>query len=331
MNATQLLAKNLTTKLSHAYLIVGSTAPEFARQVVQRIFCHTSCATCPHCTKLAHSTHPDLTWVSKSGKRISIDQVRDLQQKALYPPVEAPKKIYVIESVEDLSLEAANSLLKILESPPRFLIFILLAKSSNILPTILSRCQIVKLPTPPRREIERRLRERGLTEPEIEYLLSLTKGRTPDEPSLESAKRFLEERQKLRQQLAGLPDGELWGYISQKDIFVRREALLEVLRRLKAWNAAQVLVAAATLSKCEPDVIESFVRETTYWYRDLLAIQHSEDVFNRDHIGELARPAGTRLAPALQTLETTLWKLQRNANAQLLLESLLFTLRAAQA
>jgi DNA polymerase-3 subunit delta' len=327
------LAQRLAQNPAHAYLIVGATSPEFVRQFVQRICCPTLCKTCPHCTKLAHNTHPDLMWVSKSGKRISIDQVRDLQQKAFYPPVEAPKKIYVIESVEDLSLEAANSLLKILEAPPRYLIFMLLAKSSNILPTILSRCQIVKLPTPPRREIERRLRERGLTEPEIEYLLSLTKGLAPDEPSLESAKRFLEERQKLRQQLAGLPDGELWGTISQKDIFVRREALLEALRRLKDWNAAHVLSAAATLSKCEPDVIESFVRETTYWYRDLLAIQHSEDVFNRDHISELrlTRPDGTRLAPALQTLETTLWKMQRNANAQLLLESLLFTLRAAQA
>ena len=333
MSTTQPLLDNLTTKLSQAYLIVGATASQFARQFVQRIFCPTHCGTCPHCAKLAHGTHPDLLWVSKSGKRISIDQVRELQQQALYPPVEASKKIYVIESVEDLSLEAANSLLKILEAPPKYLIFFLLAKSSNILPTILSRCQVVKLPTPPRQEIERRLRERGLEEAEITYLLSLTKGLAPEEPSLDSVRKFLEERPKLHQQLAELPDGELWSYVSQKDIFVRREALLEVLHRLKDWNAAQVLNAAAILSKCDPEVIESFVREALYWYRDLLAIQKSETVFNRDSLENLraAHTDNNQLSSAVQALETALWKLQRNANAQLLLESLLFTVRAAQA
>ncbi len=322
------LAQRLTR--AHAYLIIG--APEFVRQFVQRIFCPTSCATCPHCQKLAHGTHPDLMWVSKSGKRISIDQVRELQQKALYPPVEAPRKIYVIESVEDLSLEAANSLLKILEAPPKYLSFFLLAKSSNILPTILSRCQLVKLPTPPRQEIERRLRERGLGEAEIEYILSLTKGLAPEERSLELVKKFLDERPKLRRQLAELPDGDLWDYASQKDIFVRREALLEVLRRLKDWQAAQVLGAAAILSRCDPDVIESFVREALYWYRDLLTIQHGA-VFNQDTREKLraAHTDNNQLPSAVQALETALWKLQRNANAQLLLESLLFTLRAAQA
>jgi DNA polymerase-3 subunit delta' len=325
------LLNNLTAKPSQAYLMVGTA--DFTRQFVQRLFCPTSCGACSHCAKLAHGTHPDLLWVSKSGKRISIDQVRDLQQKALYPPVEAPKKIYVIENVEDLSLEAANSLLKILESPPRFLIFILLARSPNILPTILSRCQVVKLPTLPRREIERLLGERGFDKAEIEYLFSTTKGLLPDERSLELSQKAFDERHKLRQRLAELSDSDLWGYASQEDLFTRREALLEALRRLKKWNAAQVLAAAATLSKCEPEVIESFIRETTYWYRDLLAIQHGEAIFNQDYRDELrsTRSDSARLSLALQTLETTLWKLQRNANAQLLLESLLFTLRAAQA
>jgi DNA polymerase-3 subunit delta' len=144
------------------YLIIGATGARFARELVQRLFCPALCHACPHCTKLAHGTHPDLIWVSKSGKRISIDQVRELHQKALYPPVEAPQKIYVIESVEDLSLEAANSLLKILEEPPSYLLFILIAQSTTILPTILSRCRIIKLPPPPRAQIEQILRERGL-------------------------------------------------------------------------------------------------------------------------------------------------------------------------
>lgn len=304
--------KAVAANPAQAYLIIGTTAAQFAHKFAQHVFCPKECEQCPHCTKLAKGTHPDFTWVSKSGKRISIDQVRELQQKALYPPVEAPKKIYVIESVEDLSLEAANSLLKILEAPPRYLIFILLAKSANILPTILSRCQIIKLPTPPRAQIEKILHERGLSDPEIEYLLDVTKGAMPDEALVNAVKEFFPERPKLQNQLAKLPENELWGLLTEKNILVRREAIRELLGRLGSYTSAQVLSLAATLSKGDPDVIESFLQEALYW------------------CGARARESiNSATVKAVQSLETAPWKLQRNANVQLLLESLLFTVQAA--
>ncbi len=304
----------LARQPAQAYLIIGATAAQFAQKLAQHLFCPKECGTCLHCSKLAHGTHPDLTWVSKSGKRISIDQVRELQQKALYPPIEAPKKIYVIESVEDLSLEAANSLLKILETPPRYLIFLLIAKSTNILPTILSRCHVVKLPTPPRHQIEKILRERGLSDSEIELLLSLTKGLMPDEPLIEAVRQFAPQRQKLQEQLTKLPDPELWNLLSEANPFVRREAILEVLERLRSYPSHSVLALAALLSKCELAVIESFIQEALYWYRDRLV---GEPLSHQSY--------------AADALQTALWKLQHNANVQLLLESLLFRLRSAQA
>lgn len=300
------LIESLARTPSQAYLVVGTTAPEFAKKFAQHLFCPKECEHCSHCTKLNHGTHPDFTWVSKSGKRISIDQVRDLQQKALYPPVEASKKIYVIESVEDLSLEAANSLLKILEDPPRYLIFILLAKSTNILPTILSRCQIVKLPTPPRAQLEQSLAERGLSPQEIEYLLSVTHGAMPDETLLNTVKDFFAKRPQLQKQLSELSDNELWESLTAKNLFVRHEVTGELLGRLEHYSSAQVLALAAALSKGDHDVIEFFIQEALYWYRGRLTVNNTHAVY---------------------ALETALWKLQRNANMQLLLESLLFTLR----
>ncbi len=302
----------VAAKPAQAYLVVGAMAAHFAHRFAQRLFCPQECTRCSHCTKLAHGTHPDVTWVSKSGKRISIDQVRELQQKALYPPLEAPKKIYVIESVEDLSLEAANSLLKILEAPPRYLIFLLLAKSTTILPTILSRCQIVKLPTPPRAQIEKALAERGLTPHEIEYLLEVTKGTMPDEALVDAVRDFVAQRPQLQHQLAELPEEELWGLLSERDLLRRREAIAELLGRLGSYSSAQVLSLAATLSKCDQDVIESFIHEALYWYS-----------------ARVRESISAEMIQAVHSLETALWKLQRNANAQLLLESLLFTLRAS--
>lgn len=300
----------LLVRPAQAYLVIGATATQFAQKFAQHLFCPKECERCSHCTKLAHGTHPDFVWVSKSGKRIGIDQVRELQQKALYPPLEASKKIYVIESVEDLSLEAANSLLKILEAPPRYLIFLLLAKSTNILPTILSRCQIIKLPTPPRSQIEKILRERGLSPQEIEYLLEVTKGAMPEDTLLDAVKDFFARRSQLQKQLAELPENELWNSLTEKNPFVRREAIGELLGRLGSYSSAQVLALAATLSKCDPEEIESFIQEALYWY------------------GAQGRESpSSEAVKAIQFLETAPWKLQRNANVQLLLEALLFTLR----
>ncbi|MCS6936700.1 MAG: hypothetical protein NZ610_02755 [Candidatus Bipolaricaulota bacterium] len=331
MNALDSLLDTLASKPAQAYLLVGHNPAAFARALIAKIYCPHRCGSCSHCHKLQAGTHPDLLWVTRSGKRISIDQIRELQQQALYAPLEAPKKIYVLEGVEDLSLEAANSLLKILESPPAFLIFLLLARTQNLLPTIVSRCQVIKLPKPPEETIVSELRRQGFPPDAIEYLLSVTKGEPPP-PDLHPSRDILKERDQLRQRLLQAQDPELWELLKSEDILARYETSLEILRRLRRWNAAEILRAAAMLSDSPPDVVHSFVQEATYWCRDLLAQGTETARFNRDCNAELSaiKADPVKLTEALRALETAPWKWQRqNANLQLLLESLLFTLRAA--
>ncbi len=331
MHSPEPLLDMLTSRLAQAYLLVGPRAAAFARSFIAKIYCPLGCGRCAHCHKLQTGTHPDLFWVSKAGKRVSIEQIRELQHQALYAPLEAPQKIYVIESLEDLSLEAANSLLKILESPPAFLIFILLARSQNVLPTLLSRCQVIKLPKPSRAAIATELRARGWTPPAIEYLLSVTKGDSlPNE--LDPSQDILAERDQLRQKLSCASDNDLWSFVASEDIFTRREANLEVLRRLRRWNAAQVLSAAGALGGCPPAALQSFIEEATYWCGDLLAGESRAAYYNGDCAAELSalKADSLSLAEALRALEKAPWQWQRqNANLQLLLESLLFKLRAA--
>ncbi|MDW8140842.1 MAG: hypothetical protein RMJ90_00935 [Candidatus Bipolaricaulota bacterium] len=321
----------LASKPAQAYLLVGHNPAAFARELIAKLYCPHRCGSCSHCHKLQTGTHPDLVWVTKAGKRISIDQIRELQQQALYAPLEAPKKIYVLEGVEDLSLEAANSLLKILESPPDFLVFLLLARTQNLLPTIVSRCQVIKLPKPSQETIASELRHRGFDAAAIDYLLSVTKGE-PIPQDLQPSRDILKERDQLRQRLVQTKDTELWELLKSEDIFARREANLEILRRLRRWNPAEILRAAAMLSDSPPEVLTSFIEEATHWCRDLLIRGTPVAPFHRDCAAELAaiKANPVKLTEALRALETAPWKWQRqNANLELLLESLLFTLRAA--
>jgi hypothetical protein len=130
---------------AHAYVLAGSQARDLSSQFIQVLFCRDACGQCTHCQKLESGNHPDLRWVQAEGKNIKIDQIRALQQNALYPPSEAPCKVFVLEGAHHLSREAANSLLKILESPPSYLIFLLITQQmGRMLPTVLSRCRIVQ-------------------------------------------------------------------------------------------------------------------------------------------------------------------------------------------
>lgn len=79
-------------------------------------------------------------------KAVGIEDVREIQKKLFLQPIKSKEKATVIQSFEGITIEAQNALLKILEEPPaNTIIFITLAQKEMVLPTILSRCQIIEL------------------------------------------------------------------------------------------------------------------------------------------------------------------------------------------
>jgi DNA polymerase-3 subunit delta' len=334
----ELIEKTLdSAKLHHAYLIIGHESEVFAKEFVQSIFCSERCGECANCYKLAKDVHPDLIWVTKSGKRISIDQIRQLQQQALYAPTEADRKVYVLEQIEDLSLEAANSLLKILEQPPKFLVFILTARSANILPTILSRCQVIRLQASSSTDVENEVKARNFSGEALDYLMSVTKG-LPHWLALVSFEEGFDpiaERDRIRAEIQTLPnENKLIQALGESENFIaQREIVLTILQRLRECNSAQILkIAKAMTDELETERIERFIQEGSFWYRDLLAAREKGPIFNRDFSDffqeHVAKIAESTLIEAIKALETVPWALQRNANVQLLLESLLLKLKS---
>lgn len=107
------------------------------------------CGTCESCTKWSESgEHPDLQVLSPSPDQIKIESVRALRQWMTYAPVVAPFRFVILEEAHRLNPAAANALLKTLEEPPPCYHFILTSPASDLLiPTLLSRCQIVRLGT----------------------------------------------------------------------------------------------------------------------------------------------------------------------------------------
>ncbi|MGW8161194.1 MAG: DNA polymerase III subunit delta' [Desulfobulbales bacterium] len=158
--ATKLLNRALVSgRLAHAYLFTGPDGvgkATAARSLAAVLFCRSEtssapCRQCGGCIKFFSDNHPDFHHIRPDGAVIKIDQVRDLKKVLSFPPLESRQRIILLEDVHTMRREAANSLLKLLEEPPPDNLLLLTADESEpLLPTILSRCQIIPFyPLPP--------------------------------------------------------------------------------------------------------------------------------------------------------------------------------------
>ena len=184
--------------LSGAYLFIGQNG--VGKSAVSRAFAQAamclqpihlpfdSCGVCDSCRRFDNGTHPELMIVAPAGEQIQIWQLwtregrpaRGILSDTLnYSPLLGKRRVYLIEQAETLNESAANSLLKVLEEPPPYAVFILLAPHpARVLPTIVSRSQMIRLNAVPVAELTSYLQTVHNIEPDRAGMLaSYSEGR----------------------------------------------------------------------------------------------------------------------------------------------------------
>ena len=143
-----------TGRVSSAYLLAGPEGigkRRLALEMAKALNCLAEalrpCDTCPVCGQINRQTHPDVHVVGPSGasNQIKIEDIRHLIGRLVLRPYSARVQVAILDGVERLTEEAANSLLKVLEEPSVSTRFLLTTSQlSHCLPTIVSRCQVIR-------------------------------------------------------------------------------------------------------------------------------------------------------------------------------------------
>jgi DNA polymerase-3 subunit delta' len=294
--------------------------------------------------------HPDLTWVSPSGAHeiLVSDIAEPVVAAAAKTPFEATRRVFVIERVDELGEEAANRMLKTLEEPPDYVHLILLtSRLAEVLPTIRSRCQLVRFDAPPVEKLVEELGSLGLDREAANACARLSLGDGNRARELAGADgvalRGAAERFARTVVTGDVSEHTPWlavmeavrerGDLARSELEGRAAAELELYsrkdqRRLQTEWSERI---RRVRRRVETAALDLSLQLVELWFWDLACLQwHADElVRNCDRRSELAADAGpepSRLRRAIELVEDTRQRFALNVTEELACEALAYRL-----
>lgn len=208
--------------------------------------------------------HPDVMELLPPGgkEKIGIDQVRDVIRMAQFSAVQAERKACLAPFAEDLTPEASNALLKILEEPTRGMVFALIAEhAGDLLPTIVSRSRVERVQSEPMSALVERLTRAGYTSRDAAWLVRVAT-RPGDLEALAAARVDLEDaRAQARARTATASAPDLIALCLDGGAIERREALVALAGRAARLEPDILTGGVAALAAQERATLFVFLTE----------------------------------------------------------------------
>jgi DNA polymerase-3 subunit delta' len=280
-----------------------------------------ACGVCKSCRKIAAGHHPDIIRIQPIGPIIKIDQIRALLKTLAMKPYEATIRVAILSDAQAMNAAASNALLKILEEPPSRSMLVLTANQksdllSDLLPTIVSRCQHVGFNPIPKERIASWLKKKhGLEQQAADILAAMAN-----------------KKHGLEQQAADILAAMANGSFSRAQMMVkedwlqRRKWLIEEMTRLSLQPIAHLYALAEKLSK-EKEALAQSLEIIKVWFRDLIINQYDAGkIINRDVANKIEHASQKDNLPDLlskvDAVQKTQNRLAPNTNLRLTIESL---------
>ena len=308
-------------RLSHAYMLSGppnAGKMTLAMDLARAVNCLDDakpCGRCTQCDRITRGLHADVRTVgvgtggSGDGRNrvaIGIEQVREVQRDASLKPYEGSYRVFIFDGAEEMSEEAANCLLKTLEEPPDQVIILLLTLDhGSLLPTLVSRCQLLELRPVPAPTVAQALVDGyGLDEGAAQEIARLSGGRPG------------------------------WAISAAMDFGLVQELSdrLEAIERVVEAGLEERFSYAAELASTFLRSRETTRQELSLWlswWRDILLVKEGV----RDYVTNLSRMkkleavanavSSAQVAYAINKVRETSEHLERNINPRLALENMM--------
>lgn len=254
-------------RISHSYLFEGPESigkKKIAHVFAKTLLCHkkgiSPCNSCASCIKVESGNHPDLMFVEPEKGSIKKDQIEEVIKSTYTLPIEGDKKIYIIDDSHNMTIQAQNAFLKTLEEPPAHLNFILISTNSkSLLPTIVSRCQVIKFfPVEEKKIIDFLMNKYGKSLEKSSFIASFSKGSI----------------------------GKAIKLANSDDFLNIREETINIICEAMEGDKLRTLNRASFFKENEED-IDEILDIILYWFRDILIYKETKNdrfIINKDKI-----------------------------------------------
>lgn len=300
-------------RISHAYIF---DAPEgmgkmlLARTFAKSILCESKngCGHCKSCLSFDSDNNPDVIYVNSKKKTIGVDEIREQVNKNVeLKPYLYDYKIFIIDNADTMTVQAQNAILKTLEEPPAYAVFILISNNiSSFLTTILSRCVVFKLKPLNLAQIKSYLVEKEMVAPlEAEVFAEYSSGSLGSALKMSKSEEFKEIREKATAMLTSLRQRDLIGMFK----------------------------AVGEIDKFKENA-QLFLDIFSMLYRDAIALKcfnNNKYIIEKDKINEIRKIASEddldKLIKRYEAVFDAKKQLKANSNFQMTMEVLFFNLK----
>ena len=303
-------------KVSHAYIINGERSS--GKEFVAKIFAMTlqcekggtePCGECHSCKQAMSQNQPDIIFVShEKPNSIGVEDIRNqINNDIGIKPYSSPRKIYIMNEGEKMTVQAQNALLKTLEEPPEYAVILILTTNVDaFLPTILSRCVVLNM-KPVADELVKKYLMSELHVPDYKsnICVAFARGNIGKAKLLASSEEFEK---------------------------VKEEAIT-LVKYINDMETNEIVKAIKKISEYKLDV-NDYLDILSVWYRDVLLYKATRDVNSlifRDELQQIIRVADRSTYEGIENivnaLEQAKRRLQANVNFDLTMELLLLTIK----
>ena len=312
-NQIQILKNGIKTgNISHCYLFEGEKGlgkKDLALAFSKMLFCKqgndTPCNQCSSCIKFDNHNHPDFKILSPTKGIIKKSEIEELISSMSSLPFESNRKIFIIEDAHMMRTESQNALLKTLEEPPSYINIILTTSSANrLLPTILSRCQVIKLHPISTKSISNILETQyNIDKIKADYIAAFSKGSLEKSLEIVNSEDFFKKREEVISIIDGLISGDRVKAITSMDFFNENKENID-------------------------DILDMFI----YWFRDLIICKElttEELIINKDKIHILSNETNMdlqKINDIIYRIEDTRINITKNINYSLSIETMLLSI-----